>query len=71
MVKNSIEKQTETDIKKWNESFAEKLEKRKELLLQRQKTEYESLKVKLQKSVDEKIKMRAIEHDKYSFIYSV
>lgn len=59
-----MEKQVEEDKKKWNAIFLEKLEKRKELLVQRQKTEYESLKVKLQKSIDEKISLRAIEYDK-------
>lgn len=64
LVKNEVEKLIEEDTKKWNAVFLEKLEKRKELLVQRQKTEYESLKVKLQKSIDEKISIRAIEYDK-------
>lgn len=67
LVSNEIEKQIQEDTKKWNAVFLEKLEKRKELLVQRQKTEYESLKKKLQKSIDEKISLRAAEYDKYSF----
>mgnify|MGYP000591376130 CR=1 FL=1 len=48
----------------WGEKFREKLARKKELLLKKQKNEYEALKTRLERSINTKLKQRMIEYEK-------
>lgn len=60
---NIQERQEEEDIA-WQEKFIGQLEKRKELLMKKQKCEYEALKTRLEKSINTKLKQRMAEYEK-------
>jgi polyhydroxyalkanoate synthesis regulator phasin len=49
----------------WETKFRSKLKKKKELLLKKQKNEYEALKTRLEKSINTKLKQRMNEYEKY------
>ena len=53
----------ETD--KWNASYRNKFLKKKQALNSKQKIEMDALKVKLQNSLQEKLRMRSAELQKY------
>lgn len=63
-LKENIEKRQEEEEITWQEKFIEQLEKRKELLLKKQKNEYEALKTRLEKSINSKLKQRMAEYEK-------
>ena len=48
----------------WETKFRSKLKKKKELLLKKQKNEYEALKTRLEKSINTKLKQRMNEYEK-------
>lgn len=63
-LKENVEKRQEEEEIAWQERFIEQLEKRKELLLKKQKNEYEALKTRLEKSINSKLKQRMAEYEK-------
>jgi hypothetical protein len=60
---NITERKVEEEMK-WQEKFVEQLEKRKDLLLKKQKNEYEALKTRLEKAINSKLKQRMTEYEK-------
>lgn len=63
-LKNNIEKRIEEEEILWQDRFIDQLEKRKELLMKKQKNEYEALKTRLEKPINSKLKERMIEYEK-------
>lgn len=63
-LKENIEKRQEEEETAWQEKFIDQLERRKELLLKKQKNEYEALKTRLEKSINSKLKQRMAEYEK-------
>ena len=63
-LKENIEKRQEEEEIAWQDKFIEQLEKRKELLIKKQKCEYEALKTRLEKSINSKLKQRMAEYEK-------
>lgn len=63
-LKENITGRREEEESKWQDKFVEQLEKRKDLLLKKQKNEYEALKTRLEKAINSKLKQRMIEYEK-------
>jgi len=63
-MKEDIERREEEENFEWQRKFYVQLEKRKELLYKRQKNEYETLKARLEKSINAKLKQRMNEYEK-------
>jgi hypothetical protein len=63
-LKTEIEDKEEDEKEVWGDKFREKLARKKELLLKKQKNEYEALKTRLERSINSKLKQRMIEYEK-------
>jgi hypothetical protein len=63
-LKEDIQQREEEETYEWQRKFYVQLEKRKELLYKRQRTEYETLKARLEKSINSKLKQRMNEYEK-------
>jgi hypothetical protein len=63
-LKEDIEQREEEESYEWQRKFFVQLEKRKELLYKRQRSEYEALKARLEKSINAKLKQRMNEYEK-------
>ena len=66
-MKEDIMMKEMSEIDVWEVKFRDKLAKKKELLLKKQKNEYEALKTRLEKSINTKLKQRMNEYEKYLF----
>ena len=64
VLKATIEEMEVKETEAWEKKFREKLARKKELLLKKQKNEYEALKTRLEKSINTKLKQRMIEYEK-------
>lgn len=64
VMKEDIIKKEEDERDTWEKKFRQKLKKKKELLLKKQKNEYEALKTRLEKSINTKLKQRMSEYEK-------
>ena len=64
VLKEKIELKQEREVVEWERKFGEQREKQKDLLVKKQKNEYEALKTRLEKSINTKLKMRMNDYDK-------
>ena len=64
LLKDKIGLMQEQESEEWGRKFYNQREKQKELLLKKQKNEYEALKTRLEKSINSKLKMRMNDYDK-------
>ena len=64
LLKEKIDLMQEAELEEWERKFHAQREKQKELLLKKQKNEYEALKTRLEKSINSKLKMRMNDYDK-------
>ncbi len=63
-MKESIEGREEEETREFQNKFISQLEKKKEILYKRQKSEYEALKARLEKVINSRLKQRMIEYEK-------
>ena len=63
-MRDKIQIQEKVEEEKWDKVHREKFEKKRKLLLNKHKTELQALKVKLENSLQEKIKLRTQELEK-------
>ena len=63
-LREKIQNQEKIEEKKWNVQYMEKFEKKRKLLIGKHKNELQALKVKLENSFQEKIKIRTLELEK-------
>ncbi len=64
ILKESIEAREEEETLDFQAKFIAQLEKRKEMLYKRQRSEYEALKARLEKVINSKLKQRMVEYEK-------
>lgn len=64
LLKEKIETMQERENFEWERKFLAQREKQRDLLLKKQKNEYEALKTRLEKSINTKLKMRMNDYDK-------
>jgi len=64
ILKESIEMREEEETREFQSKFISQLEKKKEILYKRQKSEYEALKARLEKVINSRLKQRMVEYEK-------
>lgn len=64
ILKETIELMEEREIEDWERRFFLQKDKQRDLLSRKQKTEYDALKTRLEKSINSKLKLRMNEYDK-------
>jgi len=63
-LKEELDEEEQRETQVWEVKFFQQLDKRKELLYKKQKAEFESLKVRLEKNINAKLKQRMLEYEK-------
>jgi hypothetical protein len=64
ILKESIEVREDDETREFQNKFIAQLEKKKEILYKRQKSEYEALKARLEKVINSRLKQRMVEYEK-------
>ncbi len=64
ILKESIETREENEGREWQRKFFVQIEKKREILFKRQKSEYDALKSRLEKAINIKLKQRMLEYEK-------
>lgn len=64
LLKEGLERMGDEEVNAWEVRWATQRERQRDLLAKKQRNEYEALKTRLEKSINSKMKARAIEYDK-------